>query len=166
MESNIFKFDNEFWIQLIGTSMGTRVAPTYANLFMGKLEKLLFEKCPGNLKKFIHTWKRFIDDIFVIWTGTHEEFLEFFNFLNSFHSTIKFDEPQHHSETNSCEFLDLKISIENGKIVTDLFRKDTAKPRALLPSSAHPGHITTNIVYSMAFRLIRICPTGQNFGKD
>ena len=65
MESNIFKFDNEFWIQLIGTCMGTRVAPTYANLFMGKLEKLLFENCPEHLKKFLHTWKRFIDDILV-----------------------------------------------------------------------------------------------------
>lgn len=99
----------------------------------------------------------------VIWTGSDQEFMEFFNSFNSFHQTIKFDEPQHSSENNSCEFLDLKISIENGKIETDLFRKDTAKPRALLPSSAHPGHITTNIVYSMAFRLIRICSTEEKF---
>ena len=159
MESNIFKFDNDFWIQLIGTSMGTRVAPTYANLFMGKLEKLLLENCPEHLKRFLHTWKRYIDDILVIWTGSEEEFTEFFNFLNSFHATIKFDEPQHNREDNSCEFLDLKTSIEDGKIGTDLYRKDTAKPRALLPSSAHPGHITSNIVYSMGFRLMRICST-------
>ena len=59
--------------------------------------------------------------------------------------------------------MDLKISIKNGKIVTDLFRKDTSKPRALLPSSAYPGHITPNIVYSMAFILIRICSTEEKF---
>ena len=163
MESNIFTFDNEFWIQLIGTSMGTRVAPTYANLFMGKLEKQLLQNCPENLKRFLHTWKRYIDDVLVIWTGSEAEFEEFFNFLNSFHSTIKFDKPQYNPEDNSCEFLDLKISIKNGKIATDLFRKDTAKPRALLPSSAHPGHITSNIIYSMAFRLIRICSTEEKF---
>ena len=46
MECNIFKFNNEFWIQLIGTCMGTRVAPTYANIFMGKLEKEMLSKCP------------------------------------------------------------------------------------------------------------------------
>ena len=113
----------------------------------------------------MHTWKRYIDDVLVIWTGSDTEFEEFFNFLNSFHTTIKFDEPQHNSEDNSCEFLDLKISIKDGKIATDLYRKDTAKPRALLPSSAHPGHITSNIVYSMAFRLIRICSTEENFEK-
>ena len=31
MGCNIFKFNEELWIQLIGTSMGTWVAPTYAN---------------------------------------------------------------------------------------------------------------------------------------
>ena len=50
MECNIFKFNEEFWIQLIGTSMGTRVAPTYANIFMGKLEKLMLDQCPEALK--------------------------------------------------------------------------------------------------------------------
>ena len=48
--------------------------------------------------------KRFIGDILIIWTGTEESFLEFFNNLNSYHSTIKFDPAQHNSEDNSCEF--------------------------------------------------------------
>jgi hypothetical protein len=165
MNCNIFKFNEEFWIQLIGTSMGTRVAPTYANIFMGRLENEMLKNCPTHLKQFLHTWKRFIDDILLIWTGSEQEFNEFFQFLNSFHPTIKFDEPQHDSETNSCEFLDLKISIEDGKICTDLYRKETSKPTALLPSSAHPGHITNNIVYSMAFRLLRICSSEENFEK-
>ena len=137
--------------------MGTRVAPTYANIFMGKLEKILLSKCPESLRKFLHTWKRFIDDIFIIWTGSYSQFEAFFNFINSFHPTIKFDPPQHNKDENSCNFLDLTISIEDSKIQTDLYRKETSKPQALLPSSAHPGHVTPNIVYSMAFRLLRIC---------
>ena len=32
-----------------------------------------------------------------------------------------------------------------------------------MPSSAHPGHITPNIVYSMAFRLLRICSKEDSF---
>ena len=137
--------------------MGTKVAPTYANIFMGKLEKITLSKCPRSLKEFLHTWRRFIDDILVIWKGTDEQFREFFNFLNAFHLTIKFDEPKHNCDENSCDFLDLKICIQDGKIQTDLFRKDTSKPRDLLQSSAHPGHITSNTVYSMAFRLLSIC---------
>ena len=163
MECNIFKFNNEYWIQLLGTSMGTRVAPTYANLFMGKLEKEILLNCPQHLKQYIHTWKRFIDDILIIWTGTEETFAEFFSFLNSYHPTIKFDPAQHNTEENFCEFLDMKIFIKDGKIETDLFRKQTSKPTALLPSSAHPGHITSNIIYSMAFRLLRICSKEEFF---
>ena len=99
----------------------------------------------------------------VIWTGSEEQFEEFFQFLNSFHPTIKFDDPMNNSEGNFCEFLDLKISIEEGKICTDLFRKETSKPTALLPSSANPRHIIHNIVYSMAFRLLRICSSEKRF---
>ena len=40
---------------------------------------------------------------------------------------------------------------------TNLYRKDRYKPRMFLPSSCHPGHISKNITYSMAFRLLGIC---------
>ena len=143
--------------------MGTRVSPTYACLFMGLLEKKMLDNCPAHLKDFVFKWKRFIDDVFCLWTGTYEQFLEFHTYLNGVHPTIKFDEPCYNVEDNSCTFLDLKIFVENGKIRTDLHRKETDKPRALLPSSAHPNHITSNIVYSMCFRLLRICDSEELF---
>ena len=54
----------------------------------------------------------------------------------------------------------------DGVLSTDLYRKETDKPTALLPSSAHPGHITGNIVYSMGFRLLRICNEKDIFEKN
>ena len=150
MEKNIFTFNDEHWLQLLGTSM-SRVSPTWTNLFYGVLEKKILQNCPQHLKDFIFLWKRFIDDVLIIFTGNWEQFEEFFNYLNSTHSTIKYDKPCYNADDNSCNFLDLKISISENKITTDLFRKDTDKPRALLPSSAHPNHIPNNIIYSMAF---------------
>ena len=76
---------------------------------------------------------------------------------------MKFDKPEFDKENNSTHFLDLNIQIVGNEIITDLYRKETDKPTALLPSSAHPGHITPNIVYSMAFRLLRICSSEQMF---
>ena len=110
-------------------------------------------------------WKRYIDDILLFWNGTWDQFIEFFEYLNGSHHTIKFDKPCFNPDENSCNFLDLKISIEDGVIKTDLYRKPTDKPRALLPSSAHPTHITHNIVFSMAFRLLRICDNEDTFEK-
>ena len=38
LEYNTFEFDGEFYQQICGTSMGTKMAPAYATLFMHKLE--------------------------------------------------------------------------------------------------------------------------------
>ena len=160
---NIFTFNEETWLQLLGTCMGTRVSPSYANLFMAVLEKKMIANCPPHLKQFNYLWKRFIDDILLFWSGSWQQFIEFFNYLNNFHTTIKVDDPCYYPDDNSCNFLDLKISIVNGIIHTDLYRKSTDKPRALLPSSAHPNHIPTNIVYGAAFRLLRICDSEEVF---
>ena len=39
LSQNIFEFNDKFYRQVVGTAMGTAVAPTYANLFMGWLEE-------------------------------------------------------------------------------------------------------------------------------
>lgn len=52
----------------------------------------------------------------------------------------------------------MQITIdEEGIIQTDLYTKDTARAQYLLRQSCHPGHITQNIPYSMALRLLRLC---------
>ena len=45
--------------------MGSRVSPSYANLFMGVLEKKILENCPENLKQCLFLWKRYIDDCLI-----------------------------------------------------------------------------------------------------
>ena len=67
--NNVFEF-NEYYLQIQGTAMGTKMAPAYANLFMGKLEEKLRELGEPN----ILIWKRFIDDIFIIWSCSESEF--------------------------------------------------------------------------------------------
>ena len=63
LKNNVFEFNNEYYLQIQGTAMGTKMAPAYANLFMGKLEEELQEIDKSHN---ILIWKRFIDDIFVI----------------------------------------------------------------------------------------------------
>ena len=40
---NNFKFNGEYYLQIQGMAMGTRMAPSYANIFMGKLETQLLQ---------------------------------------------------------------------------------------------------------------------------
>ena len=52
-------FDGNHYLQINGTAMGTKMAPSYANIFMGDPEeRLLF----SSLKQPL-SWFRFIDDV-------------------------------------------------------------------------------------------------------
>lgn len=92
--------------------MGTRVAPTFANIFIERLENRILSQCPAHLRKLFFTWKRYIDDIFIIFNWIYNQFDELFHYLNSGHEIIKFDTPNHNKEDKSCNFLDLKVSMK------------------------------------------------------
>ena len=73
--------------------MGTRPAVSYANLFMAhridkKITSLAAELQNGNNP--LLCYKRFLDDIFTIYTGTLENLHKFLEELNNIHPTIKF----------------------------------------------------------------------------
>ena len=63
--NNYFEFNNQYYLQTHGTAIGSPMAPSYANLFMGELEQHILQNAPGGLIPL--EWIRFIDDIFAIW---------------------------------------------------------------------------------------------------
>ena len=159
LDNNIFEFNGELWRQSLGTAMGTRVAPTYACLFISDLEQQILDTWHGT-KPLL--FKRYIDDLFFAWPGSAQELEEFLAHMNSVHPTIKFTS-SYDTETRTIPFLDMLITLENGKFSTDLYKKDTAKCQYLLPSSCHAVHQTTGIIYSLAYRLKRICSDNAKF---
>ena len=46
LENNVFSFNDEYFLQVCGTAMGTRMAPCYANIFMAELEENLLSGYP------------------------------------------------------------------------------------------------------------------------
>ena len=83
LQNDVFEFNESFYLQKQGTAMGTKMAPSYANLFMGDLELQVLELG----KPHIHMRERFIDDIFLIWTGSQQQLDEFMGKINSHHRT-------------------------------------------------------------------------------
>ena len=57
--------------------MGTRMAPSYANLSLGKFERDALLNSPHQP----YLWLRFIDDIFMIWTAGPEKLKIFVDYL-------------------------------------------------------------------------------------
>ena len=167
---NVFIFDGVLFLQLFGVAMGSRVAPTFACLFMGWLEIRMLDRWKLLGGFLPHWWKRYIDDILFFWRGSEEQLVEFVNFLNTFDPTIKFKlvkGTNYNFETRKVDFLDTTLWLDDeGFIQSTLYSKPSRVVQYLMPSSSHPSHITKNIPYSLAYRLLRIECTPAFFEKN
>ena len=141
LNQNIFEFDEKILRQLQGTAIGTKMAPPYAILFLAKLEEDFLNQC--EYKPTV--WYRYIDDIFMVWTHGDEKLKQFLDALNSFHDTVKFTSDWSRSDVN---FLDVKVTLKDGKFSTDLYVKPTDTHQFLHPSSCHPYHCKKAIPFS------------------
>ena len=86
LKNNIFEHNEDLYKQLRGTAIGTKMAPPYAVIFMGKIEEEFLET--QSLKPMV--WWRYIDDIFMLWQHGEQNLKVFLEALNCCHSTIKF----------------------------------------------------------------------------
>lgn len=83
LEMNNFQFNGQHYLEIGGTAMGTRVAPTFANQFMVHFEDTHVYTYP--LQPIL--WLRFIDDVFLRWTHGVGEQQSFHTHLNAVHPT-------------------------------------------------------------------------------
>lgn len=111
LENNTFHFDGDFYKQIKGTAMGTKMAPTYSILAMGYFEEILYQKVEKELDQKIsehlkHFWKRYLDDCFIFWEESEKDLHEFHSFLNTLNPNIQFT-----MEFSDCSisFLDIMV---------------------------------------------------------
>ena len=81
MKFNIFQFGNHNFIQKSGCAMGTIVAVTLCNLYIGYHEE--FSIIPRFKNSIIGMFRQ-VDDLFVIWKGSTCEFSRFKNLYNNY----------------------------------------------------------------------------------
>ena len=158
LKCNNFELNGKHFLQIQGTAMGTNMAPSYGNIFMGRLERRLLQS--GNLKSF--PCLRFIDDIVIKWTHDRETLEAFLKTANSFHSTIRFTAKV---SDDKQFFLDTVSHLAGDKVAVDLYTKPSDSHQYLLPTSCHPPHCSKNIPYSLVLRVRRICSDDDTFEK-
>jgi hypothetical protein len=159
LKNNVFEFNGQLYIQLTGTSMGSRIGPSFANCFMWWFEKKFLPNAPIKPK----IWKRYIDDVFCVFDCSDEDLQTFLKWINQLHDTIKFTL---FTSPDGVPFLDTFAMIENGAIVLRPYTKETDRKQYVIPSSCHPPHCIKSIPYSQALRIKRICTKDADFKKE
>ena len=141
--------------------MGKKFAPNYANIFMAKWEREALRKCPKKPLMYL----RFLDDIFMIWTHSEEEFWEFFDSLNKHHESITLKATL---DQNQIDFLDVTV-FKGPRFRTEnildskVFCKPTDTHQLLHKKSFHPKHTFSGILKSQFLRYNRICNNEVDF---
>ena len=158
---NDFLFNNQYYLQIHGTAMGQRFAPSYANLYMSEWEREALNKCP--LQPLLYL--RFLDDIFGIWPHSLSQFTDFCAILNSHHPSIKIT---HTISPDSINFLDTTVFFsitgpQHKTLHTKVYFKPTDTHALLHKSSYHPKHTFSAIIKSQIIRFHRICSHIQDF---
>ena len=105
-------------------------------------------------------WKRFIDDVLMLFRGSEQQCQELVDWLNSLYpGVVKF---KHEFSTEKVEFLDLVISINNNKMETNLYIKPSNKQLYLDFLSNHPDHCKEGVIFGQALRVIERCSNKED----
>ena len=144
---NNSKFKHQHFLKTDGTAQGS-ISCSYADIVMAKHDSLVitFHLNPS-------LWKRFRDDIFVLWEHSTASLSSFLDYLNTMEIV-----------GNTClEFLDLKLN--EGKIRVDIYVKSTNSFSYTTPNTNYPKNNICNITRGIDLRLRRICDDDKTFEK-
>lgn len=111
--------------------MGSPVAPSVANVYMASVEDNFIIN--SKYRAHVECWYRYVDDIFMLWSGTENQLEEFMSHINSIHSLLEFTLTK---DTQEICFLNVKVIKEVDTFRTTLYSKPTVSmpPRYLIES--------------------------------
>ena len=124
--------------------MGIKIAPTYAALGLGFLEGKLYEKTEkkydSNIEKqLMNKWWKYLDDCFLIWEVQIDSSENLPSILQGLHQGAEFIGTAEESK-EEITFLDIKIIIQDKKIITDLHQKPIDSQKYIQLKSCHLSH--------------------------
>ena len=164
LQENSFQFIGKDYLQIHGTAMGTKMAASFADIFMAKIETEIINHCT---KKAL-VWKRYIDDVFSLWDTSKEEVNTFIEQANSYHPTIKFTAEISDKEIT---FLDTRIykgaRFEKKSILdTRTHFKPTETFQYTQFKSCHPPGVKKGFIKGEALRLLRTNSSKETFEEN
>ena len=118
MSESLTLFVQEFYKQHDGVATGFPLGPALANVFLCYHEKIWLQSFPSEPKPVIY--RRYVHDTFLLLRSKHH-IEKFRNYLSRQHRNIRFTSEI--GNENFVSFLDIKISRENNKFTTSVYRK-------------------------------------------
>lgn len=150
LTNNYFTFQGEYYVQIFGCSMGSKVSPILSLYVMDYVLTMVIPR----LSFRVLILKKFVDDLIVVIPDTG--FDEILDVLNSFNTHIQFT-IEREEVNNSVPFLDTRVCRMNETIKLDWYRKKIHSNRFIHFKSEHPIGMKINCIKEMKNRIEKIC---------
>ena len=157
----IFMFDNKFYCQTDGVTMGSPLGPTLANFFLAHFENRFMNQ---NLEFKPDLYCRFIDDVFSVFHN-NDHINKFLNFLNNLHPNLQFTTEL---GPKTLAFLDTKIDLETPDVnfSSTVFRKKTNTNVLLNWDAFCPTNWKLGLIHCMLNRAYVVCNSWQSLHNE
>ena len=160
MTNNYFTFGDCIYKQKTGTAMGAPPAPPWANLYMAISESEFRDDYTDEMPFY----RRFIDDVFGIWLyedtdHNHRAWHEFTSDLNNPYFELEWEVS---TLKKQVDYMDLTISIQQGRIHTTLYEKPNSLHIYIPPNSCHPPGLLPGMVHGMIHRTYTLCTNNED----
>lgn len=143
------KYNGKIFLQKDGIPMGTNAAVSLANIYMGSIDQYL------SSRPSCKYYRRYIDDLFLVWTGTIEEWNIVAGHSNQIIPgiTIEWQDP-----STKQVFLDLDIFKDSfsNKLQTSPYQKPLNKYLYISPKSSHDRHTFKGFIKGELTRYARL----------
>ena len=159
LTNSYVEFEGEIYKQIDGMAMGTNAAVQLANLYASELieRDARIRELIARMTRF---YGRFIDDMFLVWTGSKEELMAFYAALNQLHPRLKFTMEQ---STESIAFLDLLVTKRGNRLHISTFQKTMNRYLYIPAQSAHPIAAKRGFIKGELIRYARNSTTEDAF---
>ena len=158
LDNSFVKYATKIYKQLSGIAMGTNAAVSLANIYMAEIYDRFISSQPQ-----VRYYRRYIDDLFIIWTGTIEQWNNLVRLINhlDISTNIEFASPS----TTSAVFLDLNLTMNplTQKIHTSVFQKELNKYLYITPDSCHVPHMFSGFLKGELTRYARLSSDNYSY---
>ena len=163
LKGNDFEFNGEHFQQIKGCAMGKKFSPNFASIYVAQWEEEALDK----VDKKPLCWFRYLDDIFLVWPHSKDDFDKFLSTLNQQNSDITLKGT---ISKDSVDFLDVTVykgnrHADSGTLDTKVYFKPTDSHKLLHSKSFHPKHTFKGIVKSQIIRFYRNSSCKESFNE-
>jgi hypothetical protein len=155
LTNGYLQYDQDIYLQLTGTAMGTPVACTYADIVLSFNDDACMLLTPTP-----YYYRRYIDDLFIICERSIANSI--ITTFNSLSPNIQLD-PTSVSIELSGIFLDIYATLSDNCVVTSIYYKPINNFLFLSPYSNHKKSVFSSVIASRIKRLRTYCSADTDF---